>query len=1047
MKPNSEEFPIKISLRVRPRNKAEIVANSPSVVKCPEGNKAELQVKTAGKIDSRTYTYDNVFTPESTQLEVYDSVVAPCLEEVLQGYNCTVFAYGQTGTGKTHTMEGVRTNKVYDSYTEDPDAGLIPRALQHLFEKLESGSATEYVVKVSFLEIYNEEIFDLLSDDLSEEQKKLRLFEDSNRKGSVIIQGLEEVMVHGKNDIYKILQKGAEKRRTAETKMNKASSRSHSVFSVTVHLKENSVEGEELLKSGKLYLVDLAGAENIGRSGAVKDRAREAGNINTSLLTLGRVISKLVERAAHIPYRESKLTRLLQDSLGGRTKTSIIATVSPAQINMEETQSTMEYAARAKNILNRPEVNQKVSKRMVIKHYTEEIERLKRDLLCAREKDGIFMTEERFSGLNNQIESQTQIIEELEGKVTNSVTELKKITELFDTTSTQLEETAATLETTEKQLVTTENKLEETESTLATTVVEKEEKSFLLEAQVATEKSLQQNASKLLQVTETTTSHIDALHRKVQRKDKVEQDNFQASKHNAKAVDTEMTVMAERMATFKETQGNDLEHMRTSARGFVQSVQSQLSSLASVMDTLSQSLQGATTITARATDQTQSSLDINAEELKKSAITFGVDISDKSSKHRNQNFQPIFNRFQDILNSQKVAADLFAQSMIQHCETANQRLDNFATTSSANVESLRVSVKSHLAHEASSVNTHRTQINHVMDEHKTSTESAMSLLQAQIGNMLTDFVANQSLALESNIENVQSDLAEQVSTNLSFGDTFVAECEAADETLAVFCKSETETINAVATVIADRQASTASEFKTIDASMESINLSVVDYDIDLSTTAKALSQLQCLELVKLTDECHSDLIDVVNVSTKLNTEQSQACASLQDITTLTTTQLSQGAANLDDQLSTFAIGANSEFESTISQISETSSKLVEQIRNGFRGDESTGETPQQRRYYYPKKLPITRPHDVLLAEFRTQKETETSTTDDNNENNENNENTSTENACDSPTITFKSTKKLGGERSQPGTPLPLINKAFTVLATPVRHSPLSHINQ
>lgn len=158
--------------------------------------------------------------------------------------------------------------------------------------------------------------------------------------------------------------------------------------------------------------MDLAGSENIGRSGAVAGRAREAGNINQSLLTLGRVISKLVARESHIPYRESKLTRLLQDSLGGKTKTSIIATVSPAMLNLEETLSTLDYASRAKNIQNRPEVNQKLTKRALIKvlnqlydrllttslkEYTEEIERLKKDLAATREKNGVFVSPENYA--------------------------------------------------------------------------------------------------------------------------------------------------------------------------------------------------------------------------------------------------------------------------------------------------------------------------------------------------------------------------------------------------------------------------------------------------------------------------------------------------------------------------------------------------------------------------------------------------------------------------------------------------------------------------
>ena len=288
----------------------------------------------------------------------------------MQGYNCTVFAYGQTGTGKTFTMEGGdERDDPAVSWENDPTSGIIPRALAQLFDELKLQQEAEFTVRTSFLELYNEEIFDLLS--AQDDTTKLRLFEDSTKKGSVIVQGLEEVLVANKAEVYKILERGSSKRKTAATLMNAHSSRSHTVFTVTVHMKESSAEGEEVLRVGKLNLVDLAGSENIGRSGAMDKRAREAGNINQSLLTLGRVITCLVDRAPHIPYRESKLTRLLQDSLGGRTKTSIIATISPAGINLEETLSTLDYASRARSILNRPEINAKLSKEDLVKEYSQ----------------------------------------------------------------------------------------------------------------------------------------------------------------------------------------------------------------------------------------------------------------------------------------------------------------------------------------------------------------------------------------------------------------------------------------------------------------------------------------------------------------------------------------------------------------------------------------------------------------------------------------------------------------------------------------------------
>lgn len=196
---------------------------------------------------------------------------------------------------------------------QDSDIGIIPRALCHLFDELRMMNL-EFSMRISYLELYNEELFDLLSTD---DSTKIRIFDDSTKKGSVIIQGLEEIPVHSKDDVYKLLEKGKERRRTASTLMNAQSSRSHTVFSILVHIKENGMDGEEMLKIGKLNLVDLAGSENVSKAGNEKGvRVRETVNINQSLLTLGRVITALVERTPHIPYRESKLTRLLQESLG-----------------------------------------------------------------------------------------------------------------------------------------------------------------------------------------------------------------------------------------------------------------------------------------------------------------------------------------------------------------------------------------------------------------------------------------------------------------------------------------------------------------------------------------------------------------------------------------------------------------------------------------------------------------------------------------------------------------------------------------------------------
>uniref|UniRef100_A0A667YAG7 Kinesin-like protein n=1 Tax=Myripristis murdjan TaxID=586833 RepID=A0A667YAG7_9TELE len=456
---------IQVVVRCRPFNTVER-KTSYGVIDCDQ-NRKEVTVKTGGvndKASRKTYTFDMVFGPAAKQIDVYRSVVCSILDEVIMGYNCTVFAYGQTGTGKTFTMEGERSPDGQFTWEEDPLAGIIPRTLHQIFEKL-SENGTEFSIKVSLLEIYNEELFDLLSpsEDVSE---RLQLFDDPRNKRGVVVKGLEEVTVHNKDEVYQILERGAAKRKTASTLMNAYSSRSHSVFSVTIHMKEITLDGEELVKIGKLNLVDLAGSENIGRSGAVDKRAREAGNINQSLLTLGRVITALVEKRPHVPYRESKLTRILQDSLGGRTKTSIIATVSPSSSNLEETLSTLEYASRAKNIMNKPEVNQKLTKRTLIKEYTEEIERLKRDLAATRDKNGVYLSAENYDNMSGQITSQQEQIVEYTERIAAMEDELRKVTELFMDNKTRLEQCTADLDEKQQRLEETSRDLQLTRERL-----------------------------------------------------------------------------------------------------------------------------------------------------------------------------------------------------------------------------------------------------------------------------------------------------------------------------------------------------------------------------------------------------------------------------------------------------------------------------------------------------------------------------------------------------------------------------------------------------
>ncbi|GME73304.1 unnamed protein product [Ambrosiozyma monospora] len=247
---------------------------------------------------------------------------------------------------------------------------------------------------------------------------------------------MDEVYIKTPEEGLDLVKLGSNKRKVATTKCNDRSSRSHSVFTITVHMKiqdpVRTKTEEEFVTVGKLNLVDLAGSENISRSGATNKRAREAGMINQSLLTLGRVINSLVENSLHIPYRESKLTRLLQDSLGGQTKTRIIATLSPAKISLDETISTLEYAHTAKSIKNRPQVNQALNKKLLISEYIEEIDKLKRDLAATRSQGGVYLDKENYDNIRAESESRRIRVEELELRVGGQDDKIGKLHAKYD---------------------------------------------------------------------------------------------------------------------------------------------------------------------------------------------------------------------------------------------------------------------------------------------------------------------------------------------------------------------------------------------------------------------------------------------------------------------------------------------------------------------------------------------------------------------------------------------------------------------------------------
>ena len=359
MKGKGKSECVKVAIRVRPMNKHEEEQNSELCVEVDKDNNTVSIFKKKG--NPKTFQFDYVFGMDCTQREIYDTVAFPIVDSIFQGYNGTVFAYGQTGCGKTFTMMGIIDN---------PDLrGVIPNAFHHIFGFIKTeGESKKFLVRCSFVEIYNEEVRDLLVS----QSKKLDIRE--HPKKGVFVKDLTYITLQDTEDIQKCLDKGNKNRHVGHTSMNDQSSRSHSIFTVYLETEENGK-----IRSGKLHLVDLAGSERVGKTNATGQTFDEGKKINLSLTALGGVIDALSTNKKHIPYKDSKLTRLLADSLGGNTKTAMFANVSPASYNYDETYGTLRYASRAKLIKNAPKINED-PKDALLRKYEEEIKALKEQL-------------------------------------------------------------------------------------------------------------------------------------------------------------------------------------------------------------------------------------------------------------------------------------------------------------------------------------------------------------------------------------------------------------------------------------------------------------------------------------------------------------------------------------------------------------------------------------------------------------------------------------------------------------------------------------------
>ncbi|CAG5123649.1 unnamed protein product, partial [Candidula unifasciata] len=399
-----QEVNVRVAVRVRPLLTKEKLSGEQMCVR-PGSNQNQLILGT-----DRSFTFDHIFFSKAQQEDVYKLCVEPLVVSLFDGYNATVFAYGQTGSGKTYTIGGGDITTL----TEE-EYGIIPRAITHMFKIMKENKTKTFTVNVSYIEIYMEELRDLLS--LDTPAKDLHVREDN--KGNTVIVGAREVQCESLDEVMSLLESGSAARHTGSTQMNEQSSRSHSIFTVVIGqnwsepdpVKDTKVRQQSVnnlygleeddmshYMSGKFHFVDLAGSERAHKTGNIGDRFKESIHINSGLLSLGNVISALGDvkkKSTHIPYRESKITRLLKDSLGGNAKTLMICCISPASSSFDESLNSLKYANRAKNIKNKPIINRDIQSirfeemQCEIKALREELARQKTTVSLYADMEGL----------------------------------------------------------------------------------------------------------------------------------------------------------------------------------------------------------------------------------------------------------------------------------------------------------------------------------------------------------------------------------------------------------------------------------------------------------------------------------------------------------------------------------------------------------------------------------------------------------------------------------------------------------------------------------
>lgn len=889
------------------------------------------------------------------------------MKSALEGFNCTVFAYGQTGTGKTFTMEGGLEGGAAWS-ADHADSGMIARAVRDVFSSLEHNMDAENSVRVSHMELFNEELIDLLG---SSEEKPLRLFE--HPKEGVTIHNLEQVPVTSADAIFKILRRSATRRHEAATKMNASSSRSHCIFTITVQTKEATGDGGELIRIGRLNLIDLAGSENVAKSGTASGEVkREAGVINQSLLVLGRVLTSLSENRPHVPYRESKLTRIMADAVGGKHKTTMIACITQAASSYDETLATLEYANAAKKIKNKPEQNAKITKKAVIKEYLHEIERLKMQVTAAREKNGVYLSPEEFKQMQDQLKASQDSVVRLESQLTTKSKQLDDITSMFSTTSDKLRETTEVLKATDNELVETKAALAETQSTLEHTQDTLEENAEIIRHRQQTEKVLHANASAILKTLDVRENDVEGLHAKISRKSAMEEENRAISQSFRKYVGGKVEDMSSQLKRFRSAQSDQFSQVKSTVHKFMEDKAADMDKLCEKLDKLQEMLQNtqAKVGSIVSTHAEETGADLLA--IQQAAATGRAKVTDSLQQFVAASGAQI-EQWRVQLNEQRNEVTDWGVNTAALIQSAIETNDEWSSAHSGDLEALKALLDQNTKASLMWADEHKRSLDTSIKAYKERMEKQQREMFRQVSDFVSNFVIAQQKSLATSIGQLQE-------SNNVHARALAAQTEARSK---VIDQSIVPSVDA-------RNKKLQSEFsvlsETVSTQSAADNRRIAkDQGRSDKWTSNADSFFNTMSTQSEACEkrLESDLDDMYE---KISTAEIDHKTKYEEVVSATGTwrdESTEFEMVLRSSIEETQMAVEAKIKGLETHIGSFGDKLQSEISgvqdqffhyfDSLREDVSTGQTPQRRAVPHPKNLPRSLPDEEILQEFEAAK--------------------------------------------------------------------------